>query len=57
MKHTIGLNLIFGVWLLVSPFAFGFASSAAAWNDVIAGARDHRLCVVCRGRGNRIRDV
>ena len=39
MKHIIRLNVILGVWLLVSPFAFGYytASFAAMWNDVIVG--------------------
>jgi hypothetical protein len=39
MKHIIGLNLILGVWLAVSPFAFGYdtASTAAVWNDVVVG--------------------
>jgi hypothetical protein len=37
MKHIIGLNVILGVWLVLSPFAFGYATTAAAWNDVIVG--------------------
>jgi SPW repeat-containing protein len=39
MKHIIGLNVILGVWLIVSPFAFGYdtASTAAIWNDVVVG--------------------
>lgn len=39
MKHIIRLNLILGVWLLVSPFAFGYdpASTAAMGNDVVVG--------------------
>jgi hypothetical protein len=39
MKRVIGLNLILGVWLFVSPFAFGddTVSTAATWNDVVVG--------------------
>ncbi len=39
MRQVIGLNLILGVWLSASPFAFGFytLSPSATWNDVIVG--------------------
>jgi SPW repeat len=30
-------NVILGIWLIISPFALGFASGVALWNDVILG--------------------
>jgi hypothetical protein len=34
----IGFNIVLGLWLLVSPFAFGYDSvSPAMWNDIILG--------------------
>jgi SPW repeat len=38
-KHQAGwswLNLILGIWLVVSPFVL-FASGGAMWNNVIVG--------------------
>jgi len=39
MKHIIGLNLVLGAWLVLSPFAFAYdtANPTAMWNDVIVG--------------------
>ena len=39
MKHIIGLNLILGMWLLASPFAFGYdtVSTTATWNEAVVG--------------------
>ena len=39
MKHVTWLNLILGVWLCVSPVAFGYdvVSTAATRNDVVIG--------------------
>jgi hypothetical protein len=39
MKHLIWLNLVLGMWLLASPFAFGYdaVSTAATWSDVVVG--------------------
>lgn len=39
MKRVIGLNVILGLWLFVSPFAFGYdtVSTAATWTDVVMG--------------------
>lgn len=35
-----GINILLGIWLLVSPWVFGYqpAGSAAIWNSVIVGA-------------------
>ncbi len=35
-----GINILFGIWLIGSPWAFGYeaAGSAAIWNSVIVGA-------------------
>lgn len=31
-------NVVLGVWLLVAPFALGYAATAAAmWNDIVIG--------------------
>jgi SPW repeat len=30
-------NMLLGIWLLVSPFALGFASATVLWNNVILG--------------------
>ena len=33
-----GLNVVLGIWVLISPFALGFASmQAAMWNDIATG--------------------
>jgi len=39
MKRTIWINLILGIWLIISPFVLGFAATtrAAVTNDVILG--------------------
>jgi hypothetical protein len=35
-----GVNILLGIWLLISPWVFGYeaAGSAAIWNSVIVGA-------------------
>jgi hypothetical protein len=43
MRTTIGYgpsiaNAVLGIWLIISPFALGFANfSAALWNNIILG--------------------
>jgi SPW repeat len=39
-RAASGINILLGVWLLVSPWVFGYqaAGSAAIWNSVIVGA-------------------
>jgi hypothetical protein len=39
--HTAsGLNILLGIWLLASPWVFGYhtVGPAAIWNSVIVGA-------------------
>ncbi len=31
------LNVLFGLWLLVSPFTRGYAVTSLIWNDIIVG--------------------
>jgi len=31
------VNMVFGVWLLISPFAMGFMGTADLWNAIILG--------------------
>jgi hypothetical protein len=31
------LNIVLGVWLLLSPMSFGYVSPAMMWNDIICG--------------------
>ncbi len=31
------INAILGLWLIISPFAFGFTSAVIVWNNVILG--------------------
>ncbi len=31
------LNIVFGVWVIISPFVLGFHSPKAIWNNVITG--------------------
>lgn len=38
-RLTGGINVVLGVWLLVSPWVFGYhVGSEASWNSVIVGA-------------------
>ena len=32
-----GINVILGIWLIVTPYIFGYTSSAAKWNQTIFG--------------------
>jgi SPW repeat-containing protein len=32
-----GINIILGIWLIVTPYVFGYTSSAAKWNQTIFG--------------------
>jgi hypothetical protein len=38
-RTASGINILLGIWLLVSPWVFGYqaAGSAAIWNSVIVG--------------------
>jgi hypothetical protein len=31
------INVLLGIWLIISPFALAFAGGAALWNNVILG--------------------
>jgi hypothetical protein len=35
-----GLNILLGIWLIISPWVFGYASAGPApmWNSVVVGA-------------------
>jgi hypothetical protein len=33
-----GLNLIAGIWLIISPFVLGYTDADAAWNPIVFGA-------------------
>jgi hypothetical protein len=38
MVWLSGLNVIFGLWLIVSPFVLGYADvTAALWNNILVG--------------------
>ena len=38
-KGEIGwLNVLLGIWVVISPFVLGFHSSMAVWNNVVTGA-------------------
>jgi hypothetical protein len=47
------LNLIFGIWMFVSPWALGFTAGAALWNGVIVGVL-MVLFAIARMMGTRI---
>ncbi len=32
------LNVVLGIWLIISPFVLGFSTPRLLWNDVILGA-------------------
>jgi SPW repeat len=31
------INVLLGIWLIISPFVLGFVAGAALWNDVVLG--------------------
>lgn len=31
------INLIAGIWLIIAPFALGYANTTPRWNDIILG--------------------
>ena len=39
-RTASGLNVLLGIWLIISPWVFGYASAGPApmWNSVIVGA-------------------
>lgn len=39
-RSASGLNILLGIWLVISPWIFGYAASGPApmWNSVVAGA-------------------
>ena len=43
---NLGVQIIFGVWLMVSPFIIGYAAETALWNTFLAGAAMIVLAVV-----------
>ena len=38
IKWTSGINLILGLWLLISPWAIGYIAKESRLNEVIVGA-------------------
>lgn len=38
-----GLNLLFGIWLLLAPFVLAYAGAGERWNDLVTGV----VVVVC----------
>jgi hypothetical protein len=46
------LNVILGIMLIISPFALGFISMAAFWNNIILG-----IIVICIAWGGAARRV
>lgn len=36
-RHVRGLVVLLGGWLALSPFVFGFSTTAVTWNDVVMG--------------------
>lgn len=37
-KPASWINAVLGAWLIIAPFALGYISPAAFWNDIIVGA-------------------
>ena len=38
IKYTGGVSAVLGLWLIIAPFALGYAEEALPmWNDVLAG--------------------
>lgn len=47
VRLSSGVNLVAGLWLVVAPFALGYADiDEALWNDVIVGVLIAGLAVV-----------
>jgi hypothetical protein len=40
------VNILLGIWMVVSPFVLGFDSSKAIWNNVVTGALVGILAIV-----------
>jgi hypothetical protein len=40
VRMASGINILLGIWLIISPWVFGYASvgPAAMWNSVVVGA-------------------
>ena len=38
ISFASGLNLALGVWLILTPFLFGYQAPVVLWNNVIVGA-------------------
>lgn len=37
IRSMAALNVIFGIWLIISPYILGYQGSQAKWQSVIAG--------------------
>ncbi len=37
IKWASGLNIIAGIWLVISPWIFAYATGAGEWNSIIVG--------------------
>ncbi len=37
VRTASGLNILFGLWLIISPFVLSFAGSTGMWDAVIVG--------------------
>ena len=49
--HSVAA-IILGVWLITSPFALNYRSSAPTWSDVLSGALIIALAAVTLVRGS-----
>jgi hypothetical protein len=37
-RAAAGLNVLAGIWLIISPFVLGYGSGDATWNPIVFGA-------------------
>lgn len=37
IRSLAGLNFLFGIWLIISPYILGYQTSQAKWQSVVAG--------------------
>lgn len=45
-SNLSGINVVLGIWLIISPFVLGYATSnAAEWNDIACGIAVSLLAV------------
>jgi hypothetical protein len=38
IRSIAGISFLLGIWLVVSPWVFGYISTSARWNQVLCGA-------------------